>query len=735
MRHKLTLNKTHPEIAKQWHPTKNGELIPSKITAGSAEKVWWKCDVADDHDWEATPVSRTSMKTGCLCCRGYKVVKSNCLATTHPKIASQWHPYKNGNLTPFDVTSGNHKKVWWKCPKGGDHEWSAIISNRTRLSGCPICCNQKVVLSNCLATTHPNMIKEWHPTKNGSSTPYDFTAGSSRSVWWKCEAADDHEWKAIIANRVLRRDGCPYCAGKKVSASNCLSMTHPELAKQWHPTKNGKMTPSDVTAGSMKKVWWKCNVADDHEWIAMPNSRTSMKSGCPCCANVKVVPSNCLNTTHPKLSKEWHPTKNGNLTPIDVTAGSAKKVWWKCNVADDHDWKATIVKRAHYGRGCPCCDGKKVVLSNCLATTNSELAKEWHTTKNGDLTPYDVIAGSMKKVWWKCNVADDHEWNTRCVERLKGRGCPCCSGTKVVKSNCFATTHPKAAKLWHPYKNKNITPFQITANSHTSNWWKCNVADDHEWRSTANRVVQNQKRSTKSSCPMCSGLRVVKSNCLATMYPEVAKEWYLSKNKPLTPEKVLGGTDRRVWWVCKKDKSHVWITSIWNRLPPNASSCPYCTLTPQSKQELTILFELKSIFPDINPLGYKILIGRSIVSMDIFLERFSLAIEYDGAYWHKDKSKFDEEKTNTLKKTGYEVIRLRQRPLNKIFEMDIIIERKFNAKLITNAILLRIIKNFSLSDGEIIRIERYLSKNSIENEDALNDYVEQILVEKSKKSK
>ena len=28
---------------------------------------------------------------------------------------------------------------------------------------------------------------------------------------------------------------------------------------------------------------------------------------------------------------EWHPTKNGNLTPQQVAAGSDKKVWWQKN--------------------------------------------------------------------------------------------------------------------------------------------------------------------------------------------------------------------------------------------------------------------------------------------------------------------------------------------------------------------------------------------------------------------
>ena len=34
-------------------------------------------------------------------------------------------------------------------------------------------------------------------------------------------------------------------------------------------------------------------------------------------------------TPYPHLVKEWHPTKNGDLTPKDVTYGSNKKVWWR----------------------------------------------------------------------------------------------------------------------------------------------------------------------------------------------------------------------------------------------------------------------------------------------------------------------------------------------------------------------------------------------------------------------
>ena len=86
-------------------------------------------------------------------------VKSNCLATLNPTLANEWHPTKNGELTPNKVTPSSGKKVWWKCPKGNDHEWQAIIANRNKGIGCPICSNQKVARSNCLGTVNPELSK------------------------------------------------------------------------------------------------------------------------------------------------------------------------------------------------------------------------------------------------------------------------------------------------------------------------------------------------------------------------------------------------------------------------------------------------------------------------------------------------------------------------------------------------------------------------------------------------
>ena len=108
-----------------------------------------------------------------------------------------------------------------------------------------------------------------------------------------------------------------------------MSITHPELAKEFHSTKNGFLTSSDIVAGSNRKLWWQCKINPIHEWVAKGSERVQ-GTGCPFCSRQKIDQTNCMKTTHPDLAKEFHPTKNGNLTPENVPAGTGKKLWWKC---------------------------------------------------------------------------------------------------------------------------------------------------------------------------------------------------------------------------------------------------------------------------------------------------------------------------------------------------------------------------------------------------------------------
>ncbi len=118
------------------------ESPPRWWVAGSHERVWWwKCPNGPDHGQrQATIRDRTQDCNGCPCCAGKKLSVTNSLATVAPEVAAQWHPTKNERLTPEEVVAGSERIVWWKCPKGPEHEWPAKVEHRTRLSsGCPLC--------------------------------------------------------------------------------------------------------------------------------------------------------------------------------------------------------------------------------------------------------------------------------------------------------------------------------------------------------------------------------------------------------------------------------------------------------------------------------------------------------------------------------------------------------------------------------------------------------------------
>lgn len=106
------------------------------------------------------------------------------------------------------------------------------------------------------AEKHPELSAEWHPTRNGALRAVDVSPGSGKRVWWQCAKSSAHEWDAVIAKR-RAGSGCPYCAGKKIAPDTSLRAKHPELAAQWHGTKNGRLTADDVTAGSMRRVWYE----------------------------------------------------------------------------------------------------------------------------------------------------------------------------------------------------------------------------------------------------------------------------------------------------------------------------------------------------------------------------------------------------------------------------------------------------------------------------------------------
>lgn len=276
------------------------------------------------------------------------------------------------------------------------------------------------------------------------------------------------------------------------------------------------------------------------------------------------------------LLQEWDQEKNAPLTPDSAHKGSHQKVWWHCE--NGHTWRSEIRVRAN-GALCPYCTRRMLwVESNDLLTLNPVLASEWDNEKNGELKPSDVLEGSHKYVWWKCQSG--HSWRARILSRSRGAGCPVCTGKAVIPGeNDLETLYPDIAAQWDTERNGSLRPDQVTSFSNRKVWWQCTLG--HEWQAiVAARAVEN------SGCPYCTGRRVLAGfNDLATLHPKIAAQWDDTLNGTLTPEMVTPGSHKRVWWKCAE--GHVWKTAIYSRTGKQKCGCPVCAgkATRQFKYE------------------------------------------------------------------------------------------------------------------------------------------------------
>ena len=172
-----------------------------------------------------------------------------------------------------------------------------------------------------------------------------------------------------------------------------------------------------------------------------------------------------------------------------------------------------------------------------------------------------------------------------------------------------------------------------------------------------------------AGCPYCSGHRVTDDNRLSIRVPELARQWHPTKNGELTPHDVSYGSALKAWWICERE--HEWEARINSRYEGN--QCRSCTLPHRSKAEIYLACELAMFFDDLDPAqthSISMPIGRP-VEVDILIPSHRLVIEYDGEYWHRNKLNSDKRKTELLQSAGWDVLRIREEPLELIQSSDL----------------------------------------------------------------
>ena len=322
-----------------------------------------------------------------------------------------------------------------------------------------------------------------------------------------------------------------------------------------------------------------------------------------------------LKEDFPEIARQWDDKKNTTLSIDDISPGSNKKVWWVCDKG--HEYKSMIAKRTSRNQGCPYCSGRKAIPGeNDLATTHPEVVQEWGD-KNS-ISPQEVKAGSNRKVWWKCDKG--HEYQSSLNSHIKGVGCPYCSGHKVLQGfNDLATTHPHLTSQWG--ENNVVKPTEVSSGSGKKAWWKCSMG--HQWEDSVCH------RTNGRGCPYCSGKKVSFDTSFAAYYPDYSKQWNIEKNE-LHPFQVSHQSGKKAWFVC--DNGHEYFSRIADR---KRFGCPHCSHIVSVGEREVVDYISSLLGEDAVETS-----NRSIISpyeLDIYIPSRSIAIEYNGLYWHTEE--------------------------------------------------------------------------------------------------
>lgn len=383
------LETTVSHILKKWNFKRNIDTTPRDVTAGSNKKVWWICE--NGHEWQATVHSIVNGGMCPVCCGQRVQVGYNDLATVNPRLAKEWHPTKNGDLLPTQITHGSTKtKIWWLCPKG--HEYKATVANRSNGSGCPICnAEQK--------TSFPEQAIFFYLSQlTTAQNRYLFEGKTEIDIYIpQCKTGIEYdgyyyhsgikvEQKEKRKDDLLRSKGIRLIRVKEVKELD-------EYTDEDDIIYCKNSNNYDFLKIVIEKIVSRIGISDSKCFI--DNIDIKRDTSDILQRYIQSEKENSVAIKSPHLAKEWHPTKNGYITPDMVSYSSGKKIWWlgKCG----HEWQMSPDARNH-GQSCPICSGKQILIGfNDLATTHPELILEWDFSKNNSIKPTEITYGSKKK--------------------------------------------------------------------------------------------------------------------------------------------------------------------------------------------------------------------------------------------------------------------------------------------------------------------------------------------------
>lgn len=277
-----------------YDPARNGNVPADQVPASASLVVTWSCQ-DNGHVWTGIISWKTKRDSGsCPGCRKGLPTSGWNLAVTYPHIAAMLDPGTYSTIDASTITMNSRTQVTLQCPVASDHVWTTTLRAAIRGTGtkCACCQGQALVPSTSCAALPPELYAALSNPRNGGVDLATIRQHDSVvQLWWSCPQGEDHVWQQspneIMDNSVRRLTPgtlpCPFCAGKRVAASNSLKVNFPEFERQWATDLNDGKSVHAVSVSSRKLAWWRCK--NGHTWQDTPLNRTQTNAGCHVCGS------------------------------------------------------------------------------------------------------------------------------------------------------------------------------------------------------------------------------------------------------------------------------------------------------------------------------------------------------------------------------------------------------------------------------------------------------------------
>lgn len=503
---KNNLQLNYPDIAKEWHPTKN-KIKPNQIQAKSGKVFWFICSRCK-HEYSKQLYQRTFHGIGCtICNRGNSKVSKNQLrfycelkkifknVDIEVRIKGSFYLdilIKDLNLgLEFDGSRyhKSEKKIITDLKKNNLIKKKGIFLIRVRQRPLKKMNTQDVLVSQQL--TSFNDIKYF-------LLSIKTNVELSEEINEKINKYLDNG--KLINNKDYRKYISNY---PNPIYKFTLEFKYPEIAREWDYEANYPFKPYQIGAGmGHLKVHLICNNCKTKYRIGLGSRIKRKGKYCDSC--------NTLEKIHPDfLNKYWDYKKN-KKDPQKVNKGTKDKFWFKChgsNLTHSHLLETyTFINQKH--KFCiPCLKNKYLYKrrTNTLFVECPELKKELHPEKNKNNIFSDIYKTDEKRLHWICENGHEYPMNVRTKHEhyiKKEIACPKClikfQNKERRKINSLKITHPKLCKDWHPTKNKDLKLEMVTKSSRDMVFWLCHICNKESKARIVNRAKTGRSRFCKS---------------------------------------------------------------------------------------------------------------------------------------------------------------------------------------------------------------------------------------------